>query len=276
MTEPVLLASGEGETNHERFRIKSGLERLVVTEVDHTPGLFEPPPHVHYTHSDAFYVLEGEMGFRVGEEEHVLGPNEFVFAPPELVHCYHSPGSTRARMLNIHAPGMRFERYLLGDRSFQFDQHPPPAGGGRPATDGRVGRVGEQLDLGPAKALILAGVDDGIGSMAVVEVVAEPGFPGPPPHVHDETVDSFYVLEGVVELRLGDETVDAGPGSFALVPPGHVHSVSNRGDAPARLLNIQAPGGLERYLRELAKAGASAADPAFMAQVAAKFDIRVA
>ena len=88
MSAPALLGPGEGVSNHKRFRIKAGLEQLVLTEIDHTPGEFEPPPHVHHHHADAFYVLEGEMLFLLGDEEHVLGANQFVFAPPELIHCY--------------------------------------------------------------------------------------------------------------------------------------------------------------------------------------------
>ena len=37
-----------------------------------------------------------------------------------------------------------------------------------------------------------------------------------------------------------------------MVPPGNVHSVSNPSAEPVRFLNLSTPGGLERYLRELA------------------------
>jgi hypothetical protein len=42
------------------------------------------------------------------------------------------------------------------------------------------------------------------------------------------------------------------------------------------VLVIQAPAGLDIYLRELAGAGERAADPEFFAQIAAKYDIRSA
>jgi len=275
MSAPALLGPGEGVSNHKRFRIKAGLEQLVLTEIDHTPGEFQPPPHVHHHHADAFYVLEGEMLFLLGDEEHVLGANQFVFAPPELVHCYRSPGSRPARMLNIHAPGMGFDRRLLGEE-LDFDQHPPPADGGLPASAGRAGRTGERLRLGASEALILAGGSDGIGSLTVVEMEVAPGFAGPPPHLHDKLIDSFYVLEGTLHVRLGEESLDAEAGSYALVPPGTLHTFSNPSDAPARVLNVQAPGGLDAYLRELAAAPAAASDPASIAQIAAKYDIRFA
>lgn len=35
-----------------------------------------------------------------------------------------------------------------------------------------------------------------------------PGFPGPKAHVHRETIDMFFVLEGTLTMQLGDETLD--------------------------------------------------------------------
>ncbi len=36
----------------------------------------------------------------------------------------------------------------------------------------------------------------------------------------DDRTDSFSVLEGELELALGEETFRAGPGTFTAVPPG--------------------------------------------------------
>lgn len=71
------------------------------------------------------------------------------------------------------------------------------------------------------------------------------------PHLHRGHSDSFYVLEGEVEFRTGDEIVGATAGSFVLSPAGVVHSFRNVSDAPARLLNLHTPGGFVEYRREL-------------------------
>ncbi|MGO4326152.1 cupin domain-containing protein [Cupriavidus sp. 2TAF22] len=46
---------------------------------------------------------------------------------------------------------------------------------------------------------------------------------GPPPHSHawDE---SFYILKGKIEIRYGDNTITATPGTFVHVPAGTIHS----------------------------------------------------
>jgi quercetin dioxygenase-like cupin family protein len=60
------------------------------------------------------------------------------------------------------------------------------------------------------------------------------------PHVHDDHVDSFLVLEGEVEFTVGDETVVLGPGSFVAAPLGTWHGFRGIGGR-ARMLNFHTP-----------------------------------
>ena len=136
---------------------------------------------------------------------------------------------------------------------------------------------GEHVQLGQSFAVIKAGVETSDGRFALAETTLGPGFPGPKPHLHRETLDMFFVLEGTLTMRLGEETLDLLPGSFVLVPPGTVHTFSNRTDQPVRLLNLDAPAGLEGYLREMAGAIADdPIDPAAMTEIASRYDIATA
>jgi uncharacterized cupin superfamily protein len=89
------------------------------------------------------------------------------------------------------------------------------------------------------------------GQWLVLEYTAPPQFSGPPPHWHKIMTEIFYVLEGTLTLRAGDETIQAGPGGYAYVPPGTVHAFSNQTEAPAKYLLIASPAGLEDYFAEL-------------------------
>ena len=60
--------------------------------------------------------------------------------------------------------------------------------------------------------------------------------------------DSSYILEGVMTFVLGADEVDAGPGTFVLVPPGVSHGFRNDGAEPVRMLNIHAPAGFDRRI----------------------------
>jgi quercetin dioxygenase-like cupin family protein len=133
---------------------------------------------------------------------------------------------------------------------------------------------GEPLGMGETRAAILVSAEDTGGRYALVETIYAPGFRGPPPHIHREMVDSFYILEGTLRMTAGGEVVDAGPGSFVAVPPGVVHTFANETDEPARVLNLFAPGGFEAYLRELA-ALPGPPDPATMAELASRYDFEV-
>jgi quercetin dioxygenase-like cupin family protein len=139
-----------------------------------------------------------------------------------------------------------------------------------------VQRPGEgELIAGPSSVTIKATAEDTGGSFYLGEVLIQPGFAGPPAHVHERLHDMFYVLEGVLTLRLGDETLELVPGSFACVPPGTVHTFSNRSEQPVRFLNFNTPGGWEHYMRDLAGAlAAGSPTPEEIGKIASRYDFR--
>jgi mannose-6-phosphate isomerase-like protein (cupin superfamily) len=267
--DAVLLAPGEGEAIGERIRIKCDRDELVITE---TVGATSTNPHVHDHHADVFWMIEGDFTVLLGDEEFALEPGDFALVPPGMVHCFRSEGG---RWLNLHAPGAGFGEYLRSGAD--FDDRDPAEGDERRPSEGLLRRrgEGEHLALGPAgDAWIKAGEADGTASLAVIEFDIAPGFAGPVPHRHERMTDSFWVLDGTLTLLIGDETHEVGAGSYGYVPPGNVHTFSNPGDEPVRALNVMAPGGLERYLGEVASAlrPGEAPDPAEMARIASRYD----
>src|ERR1700751_2738160 len=61
------------------------------------------------------------------------------------------------------------------------------------------------------------------GRYALFEAIVPPGG-GPPPHVHSREQEGFYVLEGEITILVGDDRLVAGPGMFANMPVGTLHS----------------------------------------------------
>jgi quercetin dioxygenase-like cupin family protein len=94
----------------------------------------------------------------------------------------------------------------------------------------------------------------------LLELEVRPGG-GVSPHLHKGHTDSFYVLEGEVEIHVGDEVVSATAGSYVLVPPHVVHWFRNVREAPARVLNLHTPGGFVTYRRELEELHARGEQP---------------
>jgi mannose-6-phosphate isomerase-like protein (cupin superfamily) len=133
---------------------------------------------------------------------------------------------------------------------------------------------GDRVQLGPSSVVVKAAAGATEGRFALVETTLEPEFTGPRRHRHDETHDMFFVLEGTLTMQFDDERVDLPPGSFVLVPPGTAHTFTNTTDEQVRLLNMNAPGGLDSYLMEMADAMADGVvDPAAIAEIASRYDV---
>ncbi len=87
------------------------------------------------------------------------------------------------------------------------------------------------------------------GAYALWEARVPPGG-GPPPHVHSREEEGFYVLEGEITFRIGEQQLVASAGMFANMPVGTPHSFRNESNSPARMLISVAPAGLEQmFLR---------------------------
>jgi oxalate decarboxylase/phosphoglucose isomerase-like protein (cupin superfamily) len=87
----------------------------------------------------------------------------------------------------------------------------------------------------------------------------------------------FYVLEGTLTMQLGEETHALGPGAFVCVPPGVVHTFSNRSEQAVRFLNFNTPSGWEQYMRDLAAALASGSPTSDeIGRIASRYDFKIA
>src|SRR3954451_980429 len=81
-----------------------------------------------------------------------------------------------------------------------------------------------------------------------------------------------YVLEGRMGALLGDEVVEAGPGTLVQKPRNQCHTFWNAGDEPCRILEIISPAGFEHFFRELHElGGALKAEPEALAELNARY-----
>jgi quercetin dioxygenase-like cupin family protein len=100
--------------------------------------------------------------------------------------------------------------------------------------------AGETVHVLVDSATTKVGVEDSAGTLSMVEVRLSPGG-GVPDHVHARDDETVYVLEGSLDVRVGDEHLALGAGGCAFAPRGTVHGFSNPGFASARLLLIASP-----------------------------------
>ncbi len=114
----IVLHAGEGERLQGDTRvatIKIGCEELSLIEFELYPSFEGPELHSHDDHTDAFYVLAGEIHVQLDGTSFVAGPGSFVAATPGVVHTFTS-GPEGGRMLNVHAPGTGFHDRLRAIR----------------------------------------------------------------------------------------------------------------------------------------------------------------
>jgi uncharacterized cupin superfamily protein len=247
----VFLRPGEGETIFDvperTIRILADRDELALTWFRYEPGQEGPEPHVHRRHTDAFYVLEGELELGLGPEVTRLtgSAGSLAAAPPNVVHTFRNGSDAAVVFLNIHAPNMRFAEMLRAARdgrdedAGEFDQFEPPADGGRPLSDAafRGPGEGEPITVGESSAILKADGPAVDGFFSLTETTLAPGFEGPALNRDGAVLDGFYVLEGTLSLRLGGEQLEAGRGAFALAPAGKA-MFANRSAQDVRVLNL--------------------------------------
>ncbi len=111
------------------------------------------------------------------------------------------------------------------------------------------------------------------GAYSIHDNIIPPGSPGPRPHIHRDHDEVFYVLEGVLTVRVGPRTITAPTGSFVVVPRGVIHQPSNPETEPTRVLLMFSPAGMDRFFEEAAEGRiplqAALTDPAVLEKLTA-------
>jgi quercetin dioxygenase-like cupin family protein len=109
----VHIQSRDGGERLGTAVLLAAFDDLMVSEYTLEPGTQSGDPHYHAKHSDAFYVLEGELEFQIEGRPVRAAVGTLVVAPRGAVHAFPVAVGSTARFLNVHAPG-GFERYLRG------------------------------------------------------------------------------------------------------------------------------------------------------------------
>jgi quercetin dioxygenase-like cupin family protein len=99
--------------------------------VTQPPGI-ATPLHRHTKEAEAWFVIEGRVDYRAGDDLHELSDGAFIYLPLGLPHAFRIRGSKPARILAFTTPGG-----LMG----LYDEV------GVPATEVRLPADGEGLDM---------------------------------------------------------------------------------------------------------------------------------
>jgi quercetin dioxygenase-like cupin family protein len=112
---PLIVRRGEGDT-----LAVTGAEVRLLCEAHHTANAFSflecvqpvasgPPPHQH-DWDEAYYVVEGEVRFTLGEEEVIARQGDFIYAPAGTVHGFQAVQPSRMLIFDTPAHAGEFFR----------------------------------------------------------------------------------------------------------------------------------------------------------------------
>lgn len=246
-----------------------------------------PCTHAHPT-DEGLYVVSGHCSFQAGGQTISAGPGCFVGVPRFAEHSFvvDAPGT---QLLNFYLPA-GFELFVMGfSQPAERNELPPPGlplpprrlveqlsrdygqipilglpaadppgadnMATRPLPEAVVQPFATHADTAPAywyEGGLWTVLADGAatdGSYSLFEQLLPQGA-GAAPHVHVDTDEMFYVLDGTVEFLVGPHLERAAVGDFIFAPRGTV--TAHRVTSPtARLLAIYTPTGVERLVRAM-------------------------
>jgi quercetin dioxygenase-like cupin family protein len=106
--------------------------------------------------------------------------------------------------------------------------------------------------VGDTYRLLVTGEQTG-GAFATIDMLIPPNG-GPGPHAHPDFEETFYVIDGEIEVKSEASTYTAKKGAYVVIPKGGiVHGFKNKTDTMAHLLCIVVPSGLEEMFLEIGK-----------------------
>ena len=109
------------------------------------------------------------------------------------------------------------------------------------------------LELGASSVIEHLGGSDTGGAIALLEFRAQPGYPVPLPHIHTHEDEITYVIEGALEITIGDTVRVVRAGESIFKPRGVAHAFALVGEEPVRFLETLTPAGFEGYFQALAQ-----------------------
>jgi quercetin dioxygenase-like cupin family protein len=77
---------------------------LAIVEHPLAPGTLAAPMHTHANEDEISFVIEGEVGVRIGDRDMLATEGAYIFKPRGVPHTFWNAGERPARVLEIISP----------------------------------------------------------------------------------------------------------------------------------------------------------------------------
>lgn len=263
---PILLLPGEGQPDGEQNRWKvTAAETLgaysLRFSVHGIPG-GGPEFHTHTNEDEAWYVLEGELSFQMGDDTLVGSPGSLVFSPRGVHHRYWNSGGTTAKYLMMFSPGglekMFQERRAIPGRdpSKTTSEQSAEWKEKSEVISKKYGLREKAVTLLVRKAILVApgdgavnsssgrvliSAEESLGAFTIMEFTSKPQSARDALNEVKEDA-AWYVINGELSFEIGDQKFVAPEGGFVLLPRGTRHRVWASGKVTTKFPLIRSPG----------------------------------
>ncbi|MEV4627338.1 cupin domain-containing protein [Micromonospora sp. NPDC049523] len=102
-------------------------------------------------------------------------------------------------------------------------------------------------DSGATVTTFIAASFSNTDAALVVMCTVVPPHEGSVPRVHEDVDESFYVLDGELQMTADGRSFTMAPGDYTLVPGGLRHAWRNPGGEPARVIRTCTRAGQEAH-----------------------------
>lgn len=239
------------------------------------------PLHSHAETHEALYVIEGAISLTLADKIFTLLPGDYVNIPAGAVHGF-SYLDHRSKMVSWSFGGNAAILYQAIGESYPgtvYSELLPPVDWSRPiggvdvefvnphtheaapsaekAMNAPGGMVPFVLESGEGERMLAAeqlftfkGTED--SSNGVFHSLMTEGPIGTmiPKHLHEKVAETFFCLNGGMEMFAGDQLVTLDPGDFVYIPPctPHAYRLAKNG---TRFIGFLTPGFFEHFFRYL-------------------------
>jgi quercetin dioxygenase-like cupin family protein len=134
---------------------------------------------------------------------------------------------------------------------------------------------GERIGMLGTEQIVLAGTSTNASFLLLHSDM--PAGMGPPPHIHDDQDEAFYVLQGRLRVKCGADEWVLQPGGFAYLPRGVMHQPIVEGADPVRALIITSGTGLDEFFAKVSSEVTASGQPPsleLMDRVGAPYGLR--
>ncbi len=243
----IFAGKSEGLTRRLLVDRSTGSPHQAVTVCELAPG-GRVDLHLQ-AYEEAFYVLEGTLALEVAGRMETLSADDYCWLEMGVPHALRNAGRGVARWFEVVAPAP-------GAAMVEDTVFPPDAGGvSLPEVPFRRGRFEESqlpepnepfalaatgtANVGRASVRILVDREFGASQLVLMMLQYAPGgFIAEHDHVFEE---AFFFLSGEIEAVLEGKTYTLSADDYFWSGVGSSHALVNRGDAPVRWLETQAP-----------------------------------